>query len=281
MSFAGKTVAFVGGGMMGGAMMGGLLQQGLLSPSQIVVSDPNQARGATLTETYGVRYTDANAEATDGASVIVLAVKPQFFGAVAAQLREAAPHADFVLSIMAGVTVATIQQALGVERVVRAMPNTPAAVGQGMSAWFASESVDADAQALAEQMLAALGETLRVPSEPYLDVATAVSGSGPAYVFLFMEAMIDAAVHMGFARADAEKLVLHTVAGSAAYALESGQHITALRNAVTSPSGTTAEALYHMEQLGLRNAVARGMWGALQRARALGGGEGRNPDTSE
>lgn len=279
MTFAGKKLVFIGGGMMGTAMISGVLRNGVLTPEQITVSDLNTQRGEVLTAEYGITYTTSNMVAVQGADAVVLAVKPQFFDAVAKEISGLISEAEVVVSIMAGVTIATIQEKLGVERVVRSIPNTPGAIGQGISAWLGTDAVSETGLDMARQILASLGETLQVPAEHYMDMATAISGSGPAYVFLFMEAMMDAAVHMGFARADAEKLVLHTVSGAAAYAIESGEHVTVLRNQVTSPGGTTAEGLYHMERNSVRAAVARGIWGAYQRGQVLGGGKPRDPDT--
>jgi len=278
--FDGKRVAFVGGGMMGTAMLGGLLREELLAPTQVIVSDISTERGDFLKQEYGVGFTTSNAEAVTDADAVVLAVKPQFFGAVADDINGKLDAAQVVLSIMAGVKIGKIAHELDAGPVVRSIPNTPGSIGQGISAWLAAENVDEVGLEMARHLLGALGETLQVPSERYIDMATAISGSGPAFVFLFMEAMMDAAVHMGFSRADAEKLVIHTVGGSAAYLDESGEHVAALRNQVTSPGGTTAEGLYHMEKSGLRSVVARGIWGAYQRSQALGGGEPRNPDTS-
>jgi len=277
--FGNRSVAFIGGGMMATAMIRGVLQQDLVKPAQIYVGDPNTERGEYLQDTLGISYTPDNVEAVAGADVVVLAVKPQFFDPVAKDISGRLADVSFVLSIMAGVAIDTIDQRLECARVVRAMPNTPGAIGEGMTAWMATDAVSDESRERAARILTAVGETLQVPKEEYLDMATAVSGSGPAYVFLFLEAMMDAAVHMGFSRADAEKLVLATVRGSVAYAVESDDHITALRNQVTSPGGTTAEALYHMERGGLRQAVARGIWAAFQRSRVLGGGEPRDPDT--
>ncbi|MEO0564588.1 MAG: pyrroline-5-carboxylate reductase [Chloroflexota bacterium] len=281
MTFEGRTIAFIGGGMMGTAMMRGALERELVQLSQVTVSDPNQERGALLKQTYGVRYIQDNVAAAQGADVVVLAIKPQFFDSVVADLGGRVGDASVIVSIMAGVAIETICNRLETTQVVRAMPNTPGAIGMGMTAWMATNDVTAVGVEMAALLLGSLGETLLVAEERYLDIATAVSGSGPAYVFLFMESMIDAAVHMGFGRADAEKLVMQTLYGSIAYARESGEHPAALRNQVTSPGGTTAEALFHMERGGLRNTVARGMWAALQRSIALGGGEPRNPDTGD
>lgn len=273
-------VCFIGGGMMGTAMIRGLLENQLVDASSVVVVDPNQQRGEYLVATFNVGYTTAHLEAIQDADVLVLAVKPQYFDAVADVIQGKLFTDTLVISIMAGVTLARITERLDVKRVVRAMPNTPGAIGAGITAWMPTDAVDTENQEKTTAILGALGETLQVTKEDYLDMATAVSGSGPAYVFLFMEAMIDAAVHMGFSRADAEKLTLNTVKGAAQYALETGESPSTLRSQVTSPGGTTAEALYHMEKEGLRHAVGRGIWGAFQRSQALGSKPNRNPDES-
>lgn len=158
------------------------------------------------------------------------------------------------------------------------MPNTPAMVGQGMSVWTATPEVDELLRTQAGAILNSLGQQVFVEEEGLLDAATAISGTGPAYVLLLMEVMIDVGVHLGFSRRIAEQLVLQTVKGTAEYAALSEQHVAILRNQVTSPSGTTAEALYHMEKEGLRHALARGIWAAYERSVKLGGGQGRNPD---
>jgi pyrroline-5-carboxylate reductase len=275
-----KKIVFIGGGMMATAIINGLLENNLLPPHQITVADPNTQRGTFLTETYDLHYTPDNVTAVNGANVVILAVKPQFFDAVAADIGGRVGDTDFVLSIMAGVATDTIDHKLQMHRIVRAMPNTPGAIGAGMTAWMATDAVSPDAIQIAGTLLASLGQTLQVPKETYLDMATAVSGSGPAYVLLFMEAMIDAAVHLGFSRADAETLVRQTLRGTIDYAAQSDLPLTTLRHQVTSPGGTTAEALYHMEREGLRHAVTRGIWAAFQRSQMLGGTPPRNPDTS-
>jgi len=168
--------------------------------------------------------------------------------------------------------------------VVRVMPNTPARIGQGISVWTATAEVPDLQREQARALLKALGEEIYVDDEGYLDMATALSGTGPAYIFLFMEAMIDAGVHMGFSRHVAEKLVIQTMRGSVEYMAQSGQHPAMLRNEVTSPGGTSAEAIYHLEKGSLRTVVARAIWAAYQRRVGRGGGRkvsrlaGRNPE---
>jgi pyrroline-5-carboxylate reductase len=173
---------------------------------------------------------------------------------------------------MAGVTIERIATGLANPSVVRAMPNTPAQVGQGITVWTATKEVGETEMAQAKALLAAFGQEIYMDGENYLDMATALSGTGPAYVFMFMEALIDAGVHMGFSRRDAERLVVQTLRGSIAYAEASGLHPAELRNQVTSPGGTTAEALYHMEKGGFRTVISRAVWSAFQRSVRLGGG---------
>ena len=174
------------------------------------------------------------------------------------------------MSIIAGARIATLRQGLGAEAIVRIMPNTPGQVGEGIAVWTATPEASDEGLSLARAIIGALGEEIYVEDEDYLDMATAMSGSGPAYVFLFIEAMTDAGVHMGLSRPIAEKLALQTVKGSAAYAQQRGLHPAVLRNMVTSPGGTTAEALYEFERGGLRATVERAILAAYRRAQVLG-----------
>jgi pyrroline-5-carboxylate reductase len=187
------------------------------------------------------------------------------------ELKGSIKHSALALSIAAGVSVATLREGLAHDAIVRSMPNTPAQVGQGMTVWTLSPATTERQRAQAQAVLAALGEEVMVHDEIYLDMATALSGTGPAYVFLFMEALIDAGVHLGFSRRIAQKLVEQTVLGSALFAKESQRHPAELRNMVTSPGGTSAEALYQLEKGGLRTVLSRGVWAAYQRSRSLGG----------
>lgn len=273
------TIAFIGSGAMGESMIKGLLNKKLVAPAQIIAADPRPERVEELAATYGLRPTTDSAEAAEAADILVLSVKPQVLDHVMPEVRHGARTAKLVLSIIAGARIKTIADGVANPGVVRSMPNTPAQIGQGITVWTATEEVLPPQRAQAETLLSAFGEQIYVEDERYLDMATALSGSGPAYVFLFMEALIDAGVHMGFSRRDAEKLVLQTVRGSVEYAEASGLHPAQLRNQVTSPGGTSAEALYHLEKGGLRTVIARSVWAAYQRSVELGGGTGaRNPD---
>lgn len=264
-------LAFVGSGTMAEAMIKGILHQKLLEPERIVASGPRPERGRELEQRYGVHSTTVNLEAVRGAELVVLSVKPQVLPKVLVELHGKIRPDALVLSIIAGARIANIATGLDHGAIARAMPNTPAQVGAGMTVWTASDKASAQQQEQARAILAALGEELYVAEENYLDMATALSGTGPAYVFLFMEALVDAGVHLGFSRRIALKLVTQTVLGSALFAQQSGMHPAELRNMVTSPGGTSAEALYQLEKGGLRTVMSRGVWAAYQRSRVLGG----------
>lgn len=264
-------LAFIGSGVMAEAMIKGILQQKLLTPERIIASGPREEHGQELQERYHIRSTTSNQEAAANADIVVLSVKPQVLPRVLKELHGCIQPEALVLSIVAGARIATIQHGLSHDAVVRSMPNTPAQVGAGMTVWTASEQVNPEQRAEAQSILAALGEELYVEDEEYLDMATALSGTGPAYVFLFMEALIDAGVHLGFSRRVAQQLVLQTVLGSALFAKMSQMHAAELRNMVTSPGGTAAEALYQLEKGGLRTVVSRAVWAAYQKSRMLGG----------
>ncbi|MEW5830267.1 MAG: pyrroline-5-carboxylate reductase, partial [Chloroflexota bacterium] len=203
------------------------------------------------------------------ADVIILSVKPQRLSAVMKEIKSVRPEA-LVLSIIAGASLKKIGTGLRHKAVVRSMPNTPAQIGEGITVWCASEAVSAGQKETAQAILSALGRDVFVEDEHYLDMATALSGTGPAYVFMFMEALIDAGVHMGFPRRIAEQLVVQTIQGSVSYYENAERHPATLRNQVTSPGGTSAEALYYLEKAGFRTAISRAVWAAYQRSLELG-----------
>jgi len=265
-----SVVAFIGGGVMAEAMINGILSEGLTEPGLIIAGDPREERGQELEELYSVRATRDNREAVKEARIVVLSVKPQVMPAVLQELRGLVPPDALVLSIVAGSRIKVIAEGLGHSAVVRAMPNTPAQIGEGMSVWTATASVGEEQRAQAQTILQALGEEVYLEDEDYLDMATALSGTGPAYVFLFMEAMIDAGVHLGFSRRVAQQLVLQTIRGSVDFARQSIAHPAELRNMVTSPGGTSAEALYQLEKGGFRTVLSRAIWAAYQKSKYLG-----------
>ncbi|MEM9952487.1 MAG: pyrroline-5-carboxylate reductase [Chloroflexota bacterium] len=270
MSFENKKIAFIGAGNMGGSIINGLVSSQLIPPDQIIAADINEVRLQELAESLGINTTTNNVEATEDADIIVIAVKPQFLENALHELRGRVDGAGLILSVVAGVKIRDIAEDLHNTRIVRSMPNTPSQIGEGVTVWTATYEVMDEYKALAKEILSAIGEELYVADENYMDMATGLSGSGPAYVFLIIEAMIDAGVRMGFNRVQAEKLVLQTIKGSVLYAQQSGTHPTILKNQVTSPGGTTAAGLHTMEKLGLRSAISEGIWASYQRSVELG-----------
>lgn len=264
-----ERIAFIGPGVMAEAMIAGLLRERLADPARVVAAGPRQERIAALANQYGIDATADNAAAARAADVVVLAVKPQRLTKVLAGLQGIRPQ-TLVISIVAGASIDKISGALQHPAVVRCMPNTPGQIGDGITVWTTSKAVSPAQRDVAKQILGALGDEVCVEDESYLDMATALSGTGPAYVFLFAEAMIDAGVHMGFPRRIAEALVLQTITGSVAFYRQAGSHPAALRNQVTSPGGTSAEALYYLEKAGFRTAISRAVWAAYQRTLELG-----------
>ena len=271
--FTDQSVAFIGGGIMGEAMIRGLITRDIVAPEQIIAADPMAERLDDLRGRYGIRVTNSNAEAAEAGQVIVLSIKPQNLAEVMPGIRGHLRRQDLLLSILAGTPIRKLADGVAHAAVVRAMPNTPAQIGEGMTVWTATPEVTTEQRAQAQAILGALGVELFVGDEGYLDMATALSGTGPAYIFMFMEALVDAGVHLGFSRRVSEQLVFQTMRGSLEYAAQSGKHVAELRNQVTSPGGTTAAALYHLEKGGLRTVLSRAIWAAYQRSVELGQGE--------
>lgn len=274
----GARLTFVGTGVMAEAIIAGLLRKNLVTPAQIVGSHPRQARREELHSKYCMRVVESNREAVLSGhpveaglgSIVVLAVKPQRLGKVLGELKGAVHQDQLVVSIVAGATIETIASELLHTGIVRAMPNTPAQIGQGMTAWTAIGELSEAQEREVSAMFEALGKPLRVENERQIDMATALSATGPTYIFLVMEALVDAGVHLGFSRHVAQELVLQTMLGSVLFAQESHKHPAELRNMVTSPGGTSAEAIYQMEKGSLRTVLSKAVWAAFQRAVALG-----------
>lgn len=264
-----KKITFIGPGVMAEAMIAGLLHKKLAKPENIVASGPRKERGEDLSKKYKIKSSVDNALSASQADVVVLSVKPQRLSDVMKGLYKIRPEA-LVLSIVAGASIQKISKTLKHQAVVRSMPNTPGQIGEGITVWTASARTSQEQRETGRQILGALGEEVFVEDESYLDMATALSGTGPAYVFLFTEALIDAGVHMGFPRRIAEQLVLQTIKGSASFYEQAGRHPATLRNQVTSPGGTSAEALYYLEKAGFRTAISRAIWAAYQRSLELG-----------
>ncbi len=263
-------IAFIGGGNMGEAMLSAVLDRGLSQPRAITVSDISEPRRQHLEQKYGVAVTSSNQQAVDRADVVVLAIKPQNLVEVMAELSGQLKPAQLVLSIIAGARIDTLCLGLNHNCVVRAMPNTPAQIGEGMSVWAATPEVTEPQKGWAGSILGAMGKEIYVDDEKYIDMATAVSGSGPAYIFLFIESLVDAAMHIGLPRGIAQELVLKTILGSGHFVQRSGKPLAELRSMVTSPDGTTAEALLQLEKGGFSELVKQAVSAAYNKAKRLG-----------
>ncbi len=266
----GLTIAFVGSGMMAESMMRALLRAGRVTPGRIIASGPRVERGEQLHRRHGVRVTTDNLSAAKEADIVVLSVKPQVLPFVLQELHGQLQPEAMVFSIVAGVPIATIQKGLGHEAVVRTMPNMPAQIREGMTVWTAAPAVGEVQRAQVQAILVTMGLEMYVEHEDALNMATAVSGTGPTYVFLLMEALVDAAVHLGFSRRQARILVIQTVLGSAKFVQQSTLHLAELRNLITSPGGTSAEAIYQLDKGGMRTILSKAVWAAYKKTRLLG-----------
>ena len=266
----GKKVALIGSGNMAGAMIGALLRKNELTPDQISASDPSPEAQKIIKDKYGISVTGDNRDAVKSADLVILSVKPQVLPVVMSELKGKIPSGSLVFSIVAGMPITTIQRGLSHKAVIRSMPNTPAQISAGLTVWTGSEDVSDSQRVEARVILDAMGKELYVEHEDSLNMATAVSGTGPTYVFLLAEALIDAAVHLGFSRRDARMIVLETLKGSVDFALQSDLHLAQLRNMVTSPGGTSAEAIYQLEKGGMRTILSKAVWAAYQKSRLLG-----------
>jgi pyrroline-5-carboxylate reductase len=263
-------VGIIGAGVMAEAMIAGLLAEQVVAPSNLVASHPRSDRRTLLAERHAIRVVELNAEAVANADIVVLAVKPQMLGRVMRELAATLRPEQVVLSIVAGATLRALATGLDHEAVVRAMPNTPAQIRRGITVWAASPACTPAQHDLVQAVLHALGDERQVADEEFVAMATALSGTGPTYLFAVMEALIDAGVHMGFPRELAHDLVAATLLGSAEFASRSELHPAQLRNAVTSPGGTSAAAIYELEKGRLRTVLSDAVWAAYRRTQELG-----------
>jgi pyrroline-5-carboxylate reductase len=270
MSLRDATIATVGSGVMAEAMIAGLLRGKQVPPERIIASHPREERRSELISSYGIRTVEDNAVAVENADVVVLAIKPQMLVRVGREIAPAMGDGKLVISIIAGATTKALSNVLKHAQVVRSMPNTPAQLGRGMTVWYATPEVTETQREQARDLLTSLGTQLQVDDEKLVGMATAVSGTGPTYVFLVMEALIDAAVHLGFPRHIAHDLVVETLEGSTLFAKSSGMHPAQLRNMVTSPGGTSAAALHELESGRLRTVLSEAVWAAYRRTDELG-----------
>jgi pyrroline-5-carboxylate reductase len=264
-------ITFIGGGVMGEAMLSAILDKKLSLPQAISVSDVSQARCQHLGQKYGVAVMSNNQQAIEGSDVVVLAIKPQNLAEVMAELSGQLKSAQLVLSIIAGARIDTLRLGLNHSRVVRVMPNTPAQIGEGISVWTATTGVTRQQKGWAASILGAMGKEIYVDDEKYIDMATAVSGSGPAYIFLFVESLVNAAVDIGLPHDMAQELVLEMILGSVHFMHKSGKEAAELRRMVTSPGGTTAEALLRLEKGGFSDLLKQAVHAAHDKAKRLGG----------
>jgi pyrroline-5-carboxylate reductase len=264
------SIAFVGSGVMAEAMISGLLKRNLVSAERVIAGEPRENRRAELESRYRIRATGDNREAVRGAQIVVFSIKPQMLTRVLPDLKGSLTDEQLVISIIAGGRIQTLAEGLHHKAIVRSMPNTPAQIGEGLTVWTCTPVVSEAQRRQAAAVFQALGKEIFVDDEKYLDMATAVSGTGPTYSFLVLEALIDAAVHLGFSREIAHDIVIETMLGSILFAQRSGKHPAELRNMVTSPGGTSAEAIYQMEKGALRTVLSKAVWAAYQKSRLLG-----------
>ncbi|MEZ5345762.1 MAG: pyrroline-5-carboxylate reductase [Pyrinomonadaceae bacterium] len=270
-----SKLAFIGCGVMAEAMIAGLLRKELVSAHQISASHPREKRRIELSEKYGIAVFGSNAGAADAAknaedSILVLCVKPQRLKGVLSDLKNVVAPDQLILSIIAGARIETISDALSNQKIARTMPNTPSQIGHGITAWTCTNEVSMGEKERIRSLLTALGRELYVENENMIDMATSLSATGPTYVFMVMEALTDAGVHLGFSRDMAKELVQEMMLGSVLFAMESDKHPAELRNMVTSPGGTSADAIYQMEKGGLRTVMSKSVFAAYQKAVALG-----------
>jgi pyrroline-5-carboxylate reductase len=274
-NLANTKLAFIGCGVMAESIIAGLLRKNLVAAQQIVATHPRSNRRKELNEKYGIEVFEENAKAVQHVrvgddSIVALCVKPQRLQGVLDELKDFVLADQIVLSIIAGARIQTISEALDNKKIVRAMPNTPSQIGAGITAWTCTETVADEEKAQIKALLTALGKELHVETENMIDMATSLSATGPTYIFLVMEALTDAGVHLGFSREMAKELVQETMLGAVLFAMESHKHPAELRNMVTSPGGTSADAIYQMEKGGLRTVLSKAVYAAYQRAVALG-----------
>ncbi len=261
-----KKISFIGTGTMATAMIKCTLEKTVYIKDNIMGSAPRKKRVDEIKKRFDVNMTQNNVEATQFGDIIVLSIKPQVFPKIAQEIKDALNDNQIVLSIMAGVSIESLQGELMHKKIVRVMPNTPAQIGQGMSVWTVTKEVSDDEKEEIRLILSSMGKELFVEDEAYIDMATALSATGPAYVFLFLEAMISAGVHLGFSRRVAKELVYQTALGSVLFAINSAKHTAELRDMVTSPGGTTTEALYELEKGGMRTVLEKAVYAAYKRA---------------
>jgi pyrroline-5-carboxylate reductase len=268
------TIGFLGAGKMATALAKGFIRAGLVTPKQLIAGDPSEDAMAAFAQEIGTKTTAFNPDVARFANVIILAVKPDQATAVLNEIRRDFTEKHLLISIAAGVTIAKLEGALGTgARVVRVMPNTPALVGASATAYAPGKNALGEDADLVQKLFSAVGLAYRV-KEPLLDAVTGLSGSGPAYVYMFIEGLSDGGVAAGLPRDIATMLAAQTVLGSARMVIETGQHPGALKDMVTSPGGTTVEGLHELEKGKLRATVISAVRAAAEKSRKLGQQQG-------
>lgn len=264
-----KKIAFIGSGNMGGAIIGGIISAGLVPASSVTASDPSEAARSHLNEKYGINVTSDNKAAAKEADIIFLAVKPNIYAPVSAEIKDSLSPSAVVVTIAAGQTLEHMADMLGKKvKIVRAMPNTPALVGEGMAALCPNENVTDEEFRDIEAIFRSFGKCEKVP-ENLFDAVVGVSGSAPAYVYMFIEAMADAAVAEGLARDKAYTFAAQAVLGSAKMVLDTGRHPGDLKDMVCSPAGTTIRAVIELEKTGMRGAVMQAMQVCIDKSKEM------------
>ena len=265
----GKKISFIGGGNMAEAMLRGFLKKKIISPKQILVSEPRKERTQFLSQKYRIRITSDNKVAAHSGAIVILAVKPQIMKEVAQEISGVVTTEQLIISIAAGISTSFIASQIGKDkRIVRAMPNTPSQIGEGAIALCGGGKSTQEDIRFARELFAAIGTTVIIP-ETHMDAVTGLSGSGPAYIFLIIEALTDGGVKMGLPRDVAQSLVLQTIIGSGKMILETGDHPSTLKDLVASPGGTTIAGLHVLEEKGIRGALINAVAAASERSREL------------
>ena len=265
-------LAFIGGGTMAEAILRGVLNAQVAAPTDVAIGEPRPERRQFLSSEFGVQAHQGNLDAVKEADLLILAIKPQDLPVIFQELGERLRPEQAVLSIIAGAKMSTLSKGFSHESIIRVMPNTPAQIGQGMSMWTCSRQVSDQHREFTRSIVSTVGKEIYVDDEKYMDMATALSASGPAYVFMIIEALIDAGVYVGLPRDMARTMVLQTVYGSTQMVMETGRHPADLKDMVVSPGGTTAEGLQVLERAGVPAAIVDAVNAAFQKSIKLGQG---------
>ena len=259
------NISFIGTGIMASSIIKCITEKGLYRKEEITGSGPRLKSLEEVKKRFGINITQKNTDAAKFGDIIILSIKPQVFPSVAEEIKDSINDNQMIVSIMAGVDIETLQRELLHKKIERAMPNTPAQISEGMTVWTSTKEIKENEKDKVKKIFSSMGKELYFEEEQYVDMATALTGTGPAYVFLFLEAMIAAGVHLGFSRRDARELVYQTTLGSVLFAINSEKHTSELRDMVTSPGGTSADALYEMEKGSFRTIIEKAVYSAFKR----------------